>query len=105
MRIQSDGLGQTTATQTGRSSELQKSDRVAGSQSHDFSNGYENVQVSDLTRNIGQAIGGIIGGNAARVQSLAAAYQSGRYHEDANQLSQKLIAASVTSGSQVSGQV
>ncbi|MFN7993835.1 MAG: flagellar biosynthesis anti-sigma factor FlgM [Bryobacteraceae bacterium] len=105
MRIQSDSLGQTAATQTGRPAELQRSDRVAGSQSQDFSNGYENVQLSDLTRNIGQAIGGIVGGNTARVQSLAAAYQNGRYHVDANQLSQKLIAASVSNASQVPGRV
>jgi len=104
MRVQSDALNQAAAPLTNRATDVQKADRFTTGRAQNLTGGsYENVELSDLVRNIGQAVGGIISSNASRVNELAAAYQSGRYQVDAGQLSNKLIANSLASGSSVSG--
>ena len=91
MRIDDRNTVGPAATETGRTPETSKTDRAAGGGSGAGDSGGDRVEFSSSLGRLSQAISADSAQRASRVQTLAAVYQSGRYHADSQATSQGLI--------------
>jgi hypothetical protein len=90
MRVHDQNLTGASSAATGRATETQKTDRSGGASSISRS-GTDHIELSGALGSISRALAADGGGRAARVQELAAAYQSGRYHPDAAATSRAMV--------------
>jgi anti-sigma28 factor (negative regulator of flagellin synthesis) len=101
IQIYNDGLAGAGASETSRA---QETSRVAAGGSKPASGsgagGEDQVQISSISSSL-SAQGS---DRAARVQQLAAAYQSGRYEVNATEVSNALVNNALQSGSVEGGQ-
>ena|ERR1035438_6125853 len=97
MKIYDRNLTGTSASESGRAQELQKtnaSGSAKSGQSGSASN--DSVEFSGALGTLSRLLAGSDSSRAARVQSLAAQYQSGSYRPDAMATSQSMITESLS---------
>jgi len=79
------------APETGRTQETQKIDRASTARTGALESGGDRVEFSSSLGRLAQAISADGARRASRVQTLAAAYQAGRYQPDSQATSQGMI--------------
>lgn len=97
MRIQDRTSLGTSAAQSGRTPETQKSGHDnAGKTSGTGSTDGDRVELSSTLGRLSQAIGTYADHRAERVQALASQYQAGRFRPDSQATSRALVAEALT---------
>ena len=92
MRIYDTNLTGTSAAETGRSQETQKTERGGQGQSSRIGGlGSDHVELSGALGRLSHALVSFQQDRASRVQALAAQYQSGNYRPDAAAISRGMI--------------
>jgi anti-sigma28 factor (negative regulator of flagellin synthesis) len=95
IQIYNDGLAGAAASGTGRTQELSSPAPAAKPSSGTGAGGEDTVQISSLST----AVSSQGSDRAARVQALAAAYQSGQYEVNAMHVSRALVNHALQPGS------
>lgn len=91
MRIGHGDLSGTQAAGTGQTQETQKNERTGPSSHHGSGSGGDRVELSGAAGQLGRILATHNTDRAARVQALAAQYQSGSYQPDSNATSRGII--------------
>ena len=92
MRVYDTNLTGASAAETGRSQETQKIDRgTQGAASRTGAAGSDHVELSGGLGRLSQTLSSFHQDRAARVQSLAAMYQSGKYRADSMATSRAMV--------------
>lgn len=94
IQIYNDGLAGSAAAGTGRTQELSQAATGSKPASGSTSSGEDQVEISSLSSTL-SAQGSQ---RAARVQELAAAYQSGRYEVNSMDVSKAMVSHALQSG-------
>jgi hypothetical protein len=93
--------GGSAAAGTGRTQETQPADRAAGARSGGTAGGgSDRIEFSDALGQLSRAMSQLGADRAARVQILAAEYQSGAYRPDATATSRGMVAEALLGGGQ-----
>jgi anti-sigma28 factor (negative regulator of flagellin synthesis) len=102
MRIYDVNLTGSSAAESGRAQETQRSDRAAGTRTAGASaNGSsDSVEFSSTLGRLSQVMSTDGSARAGRVQALASLYQSGNYRPDSLATSKGMVAESLASGVQ-----
>jgi flagellar biosynthesis anti-sigma factor FlgM len=99
MRIYDSNLTGSTAAEASRAQETQKSDQAAAGRSKESNSGFgDRVEFSNTLGRLSKTLA--VSGNerSARVEALAAQYQSGNYRVDASSVSRGMVAEAMMSG-------
>jgi anti-sigma28 factor (negative regulator of flagellin synthesis) len=94
IQIYNDGLAGAGASETSRAQELSRTTTGGAPSSGSTAGGEDQVQISSVSSSL-SAQGSE---RAARVQELAAAYQSGQYHVNSLDLSKALVDNALKTG-------
>jgi anti-sigma28 factor (negative regulator of flagellin synthesis) len=97
MRVNDHNVTGAAAAEAGRAQESQRSGRAGGSRPSSGSGG-DRVELSSTLSSVSRAMEAHHTDRAARVQELAAQYQSGKYRPDAGATSRAMITEAVASG-------
>jgi len=97
MRVNDHNVTGAAAAEAGRAQESQRPGRAGGSSSSVGSGG-DRVALSSTLSSVSRALETHHSDRAARVQELAAQYQSGKYRPDAGATSRAMITEAVASG-------
>ena len=101
MRVYDVNLTSSSMAQTGRTQETQSGDRVANGRSGTSGGaGSDRVELSSTLGHLAQALAADGSNRAARVQALAAQYQSGRYQADSMATGRGMIAEALAGAAQ-----
>lgn len=102
MRIYDVNLTGTSAAESGRAQETQRSDRAGGARTGGTgANGTgDRVELSSTLGSLSQALSADGSARARQVQSLAAQYESGNYRPDSAATSKGLVAEALAMGGQ-----
>jgi|SRR5579885_1248932 anti-sigma28 factor (negative regulator of flagellin synthesis) len=93
MRIYDRSLAGAGASEAGKASEAQRLDYTSGAKPAERGgSGGDRVELSGALRNLSRAISSDSRARAAKVQALAAQYQSGNYRPDSAAISRAMIA-------------
>jgi anti-sigma28 factor (negative regulator of flagellin synthesis) len=105
MKVYDTNLTGASAAESGRTQELQKTDRSrSGRQSSATGNGgSDRVEFSGALGRLSQVLATADQSRSSRVQALAAQYQSGQYHPDSRATSRAMISDAIQSGPAESG--
>jgi anti-sigma28 factor (negative regulator of flagellin synthesis) len=95
IRIYNDGLAGTAASETSRDQELSRTSTTDGTSSGSTADGEDQVRISSLS----EALSAQGSQRAARVQDLAAVYQSGRYQVNSMDVSHAIVNNALQAGS------
>jgi anti-sigma28 factor (negative regulator of flagellin synthesis) len=95
IRIYNDGLAGTAASETSRAQELSRTSTTGGTSSGSTADGEDQVRISSLS----EALSAQGSQRAARVQDLAAVYQSGRYQVNSMDVSHAIVNNALQAGS------
>ena len=95
IRIYNDGLAGTAASETSRAQELSRTSTTGGTSSGSTADGEDKVRISSLS----EALSAQGSQRAARVQDLAAVYQSGRYQVNSMDVSHAIVNNALQAGS------
>jgi hypothetical protein len=100
MRIYDVNLTGSSAAESGRAQEAQRSDRATGGRTGGAgANGSsDRVEFSSTLGRLSQALSSDGSARASRVQSLAAQYQSGSYRPDSTATSKGMVAEALAMG-------
>lgn len=98
VRIPTENLGNTAASQTSRTAETPRTPNTAG-KSGAAASGEDQVEISSLSESIASASRVDESQQANRVRQLSALYQSGRYQVDSMNVSRAIVAQALSSGS------
>jgi flagellar biosynthesis anti-sigma factor FlgM len=101
MKIYEQNTPGTSASEPGRSQEAQRTGR-AGNQTigATTSGGGDQVEFSDSLNSLSRAMSSYSDSRSAKVQALAAQYQSGTYHVDSQATSRGMVADALANGAQ-----
>jgi len=101
MKIYDQNLTGTSATESGRSQEAQRTGR-AGSPATGATAGGDGdqVELSDTLNSLSRAMSSYSGSRSAKVQALAAQYQSGAYQVNSLATSRGMVAEALANGGQ-----
>ena len=101
MKVYDVNLTGPSATESGRSQEAQRTGR-AGSQTiaATTSGGGDQVEFSDSLNSLSRAMSSYSDSRSAKVQALAAQYQSGTYQVDSLATSRSMVADALANGAQ-----
>lgn len=91
MRVQDSNNMGPAAPEASRAQESQKVDRAGVARSGASDSSGDRVEFSSSLGRLAQALSTDSAQRASRVQTLAAAYQAGRYHADSQATSQGMI--------------
>jgi anti-sigma28 factor (negative regulator of flagellin synthesis) len=94
IRIYNDGLAGTAASEASRAQELSRA-TSSGTRSSGPAAGEDQVQISSLS----ETLSAQSSHRAARVQELAAAYQSGKYQVNSTDVSRSIVNQALKAGS------
>jgi anti-sigma28 factor (negative regulator of flagellin synthesis) len=92
MRVQDSNNLTPGASETGPARETQRLDPAGATRSSAADSVGDRVEFSSSLGRLSQAISSDSAQRASRVQTLATAYQTGRYHADSQATSQGMIA-------------
>lgn len=95
MRVNDRNTMGPAASEAGRAQETQKLDRTGLASSGAGDSSGDRVEFSSSLGRLAQAISTDSAQRASRVQTLTAAYQTGKYHPDSQATSQGMIAEAV----------
>jgi anti-sigma28 factor (negative regulator of flagellin synthesis) len=95
MRVSDRNTMGPAASEAGRAQETQKLERAGSAPSGAADSGGDRVEFSSSLGQLAQAISADGTQRAGRVQALAAAYQTGKYHPDSQATSQGMIAEAI----------
>ena len=95
IRIYNYGLAGTAASETSRAQELSRTSTTGGTSSGSTADGEDQVRISSLS----EALSAQGSQRAARVQDLAAVYQSGRYQVNSMDVSHAIVNNALQAGS------
>lgn len=98
MRIYDVNLTGTSAAESGRAQEIQKSDRAGTGRSGGSTAGSDRIEFSSTLGRLSQALATSGSQRAARVEALAAQYQSGNYRADSLATSRGMVADALATG-------
>jgi len=91
IRIQSDQLAGTEASQTSKANEISPSSNSSSARTHGGGGGADHVEISSLSEGIAAANAAQEAQQAGRVNRLATLYASGRYHVDSSEVSRAIV--------------
>jgi anti-sigma28 factor (negative regulator of flagellin synthesis) len=97
MRVNDQNVTGASAGGAGRTQEAQRSERSAGARAGTPASGGDRVELSSTLSSLSRALSESRGGRAAKVQALAAQYQSGQYQSDSTATSRAIIGEAVAS--------
>jgi anti-sigma28 factor (negative regulator of flagellin synthesis) len=102
MRVDNLNLTGTTAAQTGRTQETEKSNRDPGAQTGAAATDKTNdrVELSSTLATLSRALSASGSERSSRVQALAAQYQSGNYHADSLATARGMVSDALSAESQ-----
>jgi flagellar biosynthesis anti-sigma factor FlgM len=101
MKIYDQNLPGTSATESGRSQEAQRTGRAGGqAMGATASGGGDQVELSDTLNSLSRAVSSYSASRGAKVQALAAQYQSGTYRVDSRATSRSMVADALANGGQ-----
>ena len=101
MRIYEQNVPGTSAAESGRSQETQRAARAGSQEPGATANGSgDKVELSETLNGLSRALSSYSGGRSAKVQALAAQYQSGTYHADSLATSRGMVTEALMSGGQ-----
>jgi anti-sigma28 factor (negative regulator of flagellin synthesis) len=99
MKIYDNNLIGTAASETHRTQETQKTDRGSSNAIRSAGgSGGDHVEFSGSLGRLSRALSGVQTDHAARVQALAAQYQSGTYRVDSAAVSRGIVQEALTAG-------
>jgi anti-sigma28 factor (negative regulator of flagellin synthesis) len=91
MRVNEHSLTGASTAEAGRAHETQRTDSGAASRAAESTSGGDRIELSSTLNSVSRAMAGDRYGRAARVQQLAALYESGQYHADATATSRAMV--------------
>jgi len=97
MRIYDQSLTNTAAAESGRSQEAQKAASTSLAGAGGGGSG-DRVELSSALTSVSRALGAYSGDRAAKVQSLTAQFQSGRYQPDSLAIGQAMVGEALGAG-------
>jgi flagellar biosynthesis anti-sigma factor FlgM len=101
MKIYDQNLPGTSASESGRSQEAQRTGRAGGQgMSATASGGGDQVELSDTLNKLSRAMSAYSESRSAKVQALGAQYQSGNYRVDSRATSRSMVADALAPGGQ-----
>ena len=99
MRVYDNNLTSTTAAQTGRSQEVQRTGNQNARTSGSGSGSEDRVELSGALGRLSQAMAAFGSSRSSHVRALAAQYQSGNYKPDSLATSRGLVSEALSAGS------
>jgi len=100
MRVYDRNLTGAAAAETGRTSETHGPDRAGGNSRSVAAGDGDRVELSGSLERLSRAVASDASGRAAKVQNIAAQYQTGRYQADSVATSRALVNETLASAVQ-----
>lgn len=98
IRIDSDRLAGTSASQTGQAEQIRSSGSKFSGISGSRGFGRDSIEISSMAGGIADASAAQAAQSADRVRQLAAIYSAGRYQADSFQVSKAMVSGAITGG-------
>jgi hypothetical protein len=98
MRVNDRNLAGTTAAETGRTPETNKTGNGESAHGSRGTRSPDRVELSGTLQRLSQALGTAGDQRSSRVDALSAMYAAGKYQPDAAVISRAMVAEAVTSG-------